>query len=60
MSSPITATIDPEKLRAILYAPLHIPHLKSFCVFILVHSDCVKSVHETLLGEFLNGLSNAT
>lgn len=57
MSSPITATIDPEKLRAILYATLHIPHLKSFCVFILVHSDSVKPVHEILLGEVLNSLS---
>lgn len=59
MSSPITATIDPEKLRAILYDSLHIPHLKSFRVFIGLHSDCVKPVHEILLGEFLNGLATA-
>ena len=52
MLSPITATIDPEKPRAILYAPLHIPQLKSFRVFIGLHSDSVKPVHETLLGGF--------
>ena len=48
MSSPITATIDPEKLRAILYDSLHIPHLKSFRVFISAHAHCVESVHSIL------------
>ena len=44
MSSPITATIDPEKLRAILST---FPTKRSFRVFITAHSNGVKLVHET-------------
>ena len=56
MSSPITATIDPEKLRAILST---FPTKRSFRVFIRAHSDCVEPVHETLLSGILIGSANS-
>ena len=60
---PITATMKiPEKSSTSYPIYLEAPTFnvrKKWSVFIGLHSDGVKSMHETLLGEFLNGIANA-
>ena len=50
MSFPITATIEPEKLRAILCATTpHSPLRGAFVFLFVAHSPCLEPVHSTML-----------